>query len=66
MGYAVTSLYPRQMLSCRTQVRSLFLFFTLQYWCIDLRNENKFITSTCYMPWSESKMNINHTRSALH
>lgn len=35
MGYAATSLYPRQMLSCQTQVRSHF--FILQYLCIDLR-----------------------------
>lgn len=55
MDYAVTSLYPRQMLSCRTQVRSLFLFFILQYWCIYLRHENKFITSACHMPRSESQ-----------
>lgn len=31
-----------------------FLFFILQFWCIDLKHENKFITNVCYKLLSES------------
>lgn len=52
MDYAVTSLFPRQMLSCQTQVRFPFYFIILKY--IDLWHD---ITRTCCMPASKSLEN---------